>query len=92
MHLSIGDDRDVSSALQELHYFLAAPGHCCPTGFRFGVLFQPAQISSVELKIDLFEFSLCCHSNRKALLFEQYSLLVFDKRLLADSQERVFEG
>jgi len=85
MHLSIGDDGDVSSTLQELHHFLTAPRHYCPTGFRFGILFQSAQISSVALKIDLFEFSLCRHSNRKALVFEQYRLPVFDKRLLVNS-------
>ena len=92
MHLSIRGDRDVSSTLQELHYFLPAPCHCRPTGFRLGILFQSPQVSSVELKIDLPEFSLCCYSNRKALLFEQYRLPVFDERLLVDSQERVFEG
>ena len=92
MHLSIRDDRNVSSALQKLHYFLAAPRHCCPTGFRLGILFQSPQISSIVLKIDLFQFSLRRHSNRKALIFERNRLPVFDKRLLVDSQKRVFEG
>src|SRR5258707_545274 len=81
MHLSIRDDRNVSSALQELHYFLAAPRHRRPARFRLGILFQSPQISSVVLKFDLFEFSLCPRSNRKALLFEQYRLPVFDNRL-----------
>jgi hypothetical protein len=91
MHLSIRDDGNVSSTLQELHYFLAAPRHCRPTGFRLGILFQSSQIFSIVLKIDLFEFSLCRHSNRKALIFEQDGLPVFDQRLLVDSQKRVFE-
>jgi hypothetical protein len=86
MHLPIRDDGKVSSTLQELHYFLAAPSHRRPTGFRLRILFQSSQISSVVLKIDLFQFSLCRHSNRKALLFEQYRLPVFDKGLLVDSQ------
>ena len=91
MHLSIRDDRNVSSTLQELHYFLAAARQRCPTRCRFGILFQSPQIFSIEVKIDLFEFSLCRHSNRKALIFEQYRLPVFDKRLLVDSSKRVFE-
>ena len=91
MHLSIRDDGNVFSTLQELHYFLAAPRHCRPTGFRLGILLQSPQIFSIELKIDLFEFSLCCHSSREALIFEHYRFPVFDKRLLVDSQKRVFE-
>jgi hypothetical protein len=87
MHLSIRDDGNVSSTLQELHYFLAAPCHCRPTGFRLGILFQSSQIFSIVLKIDLFEFSLCRHTNWKALIFEQDRLPVFDKRLLVDSQK-----
>ena len=92
MQLSIRDDGNVSSTLQELHYFLPAPRHRRPTGFRLWILFQPPQIPSVELKIQLSEFSLRRHPNRKALLFEQYRLPVFDKRLLVDNQKRVFEG
>jgi hypothetical protein len=92
MQLSVGDDGDVSSTLEKLHYFLAAPRHCGPTGFRLGILFQSAQLFSIELKIDLFEPSLGCHSKRKPLLFEQYRIPVFNKGLLVDSQKRVFEG
>jgi hypothetical protein len=40
MHLSILDGRNVSSTLQKLHYFLAAPRHCCPTRFRLGQILQ----------------------------------------------------
>src|SRR5258705_5756732 len=69
MHLSIRDDRNVSTTLQELHHLLAAPRHCSPTGFRLGILFQSPQIFSIELKIHLFQFSLRRQSNRKALLF-----------------------
>jgi hypothetical protein len=58
MHLSIRDDGNVSSIFQELHYFLAAPRHCGPAGFRLGILFQSPQIFSIESKIDLFQFSL----------------------------------
>jgi len=82
MHLSIGDDRNVSPALQELHYFLAAPRHRRPTGFRLRILFQSPQIFSLVLKIHLLEFSLRRHSNRKVLLSEHYRLPVFDQRLL----------
>jgi len=85
MHLPIRDDGNVSSTLQELHYFLAAPRHCRPTRFCLLILFQSPQIFAIELEIDLFEFSLCCHSNRKALIFEQYRLPVFGKQLLVDS-------
>jgi hypothetical protein len=85
MHLSIRDDRNISSTLQELHYFLAAPRHCCPTGFRLGILFQSPQIFSIVLKIDLLEFSLRRQSNRKALFFERNRLPVFHERLLIDS-------
>jgi len=85
MDLSVGCDGNVSSTLEELHYFLAAPRHCGPRGFRLGILFQSPQISSIELKIDLLEFSLCRHSNWEALLFERYRLPVFDKGLLVDS-------
>ena len=92
MHLSIRNDSNVSPTLQELHYLLPAPGHCRPTRFCLGILLQSPQISSVKLKIDLPEFSLCCHSNRKALIFERYGLPVFDERLLVDSQKGIFEG
>jgi len=92
MHPSVRDDRNISSILQKLHYFLAAPRHRCPTGFRLAILFQSPQIFSVELKIHLFQFSLRRHSNRKALIFERNRLPVFDKRLLIDSQKRVFKG
>jgi len=92
MQLSVGDDGNVSSTLEELHYFPAAPRHCRPTGFRLGILFQSPQIFSLVLKIDLFEFSLGYRSNRKALIFERYRLPVFNKGLLVDSQKRVFEG
>jgi len=91
MHLSIRNNRNVSSPLQELHHLLAAPRYRRPTGFRLRILFQPPQLSSIESKIHLLEFSLCRHSNRKALLFEQYRLPVFNKRLLVDSQKCVFE-
>ena len=91
MHLSIRNHRKVSSTLQKLHHFFAAPRHCRPTRFRLGILFQSPQIFSIVLKIDLFQFSLCCHSNRKPPVFEQYRLPVFDKRLFVDSQKRVFE-
>jgi hypothetical protein len=92
MHLSIRDDSNISPTLQKLHHFLAAPRHRRPTRFRLRILFRSPQVSSVEFKIHLSEFSLRRHSNRKALVFEQYRLPALDKRLLVDSQKRAFEG
>src|SRR5258708_7518284 len=48
MRLSVRDNRDVSSTLQELHLLLAALRHCRPTRFRLRILFQSPQISSIE--------------------------------------------
>ena len=84
MHFAIRDDRNVLPPLQELHHLLCFSRHLGPARCRTGVLFESSQFSSFELEIELFEFSLCCWSNREGFVFERDYLLVFDQRLLID--------
>jgi len=60
-----------------------------------GSIFESSQFSSIELKIDLFEFSLCSRTNGEALIFERDSLFLFstsDSRLQEDCQRPESEG
>jgi len=92
MHLAIGNYRDVFSVFQELHDFDALFGHLGPAGFRGRTLLQPAQFSSGELKIHLFEFLAWSGANAKGVVFHDYELEVVYQGLAPDAQKGFLES
>ena len=58
LHLSIDNNRDLQITFQKLHHLLTCAGHRCPFRFCVRILFQPAKIVPVKLKIDLFQSTL----------------------------------
>jgi hypothetical protein len=48
---------DVTAFDEELHHFLAFPGHLCPSGFCFWILFEPPNLLPVEDEINLAQLA-----------------------------------
>jgi len=92
MYFPIGHHGNILSRFEELHDFFAFPGYRCPARFGIGILFEASKIATLELKIDLLEFSLCGGANREGVPCKGNGLFVFDKRLTPNGEEGVFEG
>jgi hypothetical protein len=52
-HLAINNIGDIATLAQELHHFVASPGHLRPTGFCLLVLLQFSIFVPVELEVHL---------------------------------------
>ena len=92
MHFAVSNYRDVFSVFQELHDFGAFSGHLCPAGLCGGILLQSTQLSSGELKINLFEFLARRGADAKGVVFDSYELEVVDEGLAPDAQKSFLEG
>ena len=70
MDSAIGDHRNVFPMFEKLHDLRAFSGHLCPARFGGRILLQPAQLSSGNSNVYLFEFLAGRPANTKGVVFE----------------------
>jgi hypothetical protein len=85
------DYRDVTTALQELHYFFAFGCELRPAGLGFGVLFEGAERFALELEIDLGEIAFGGSADRIRIAVNDDTLRRLDERLLPDGEDARLE-